>query len=55
MDQIVDEFVASDAVGSLLAVRPQDSFHVVRLEGGTKITGFESPAEMNLRVCNRAI
>ncbi len=50
MDQIVDEFVASDAVGSLLAVRPQDSFHVVRLEGGTKITGFESPAEMNLRV-----
>jgi len=49
MDRIVEEFVASDAVGSLLAVRPQDSFHVVHLEGG-KVTGFESPADMNLRV-----
>ncbi len=29
MDEIVEGFAASDAVGSMLTVKPQDSFHVV--------------------------
>jgi glucose-1-phosphate cytidylyltransferase len=50
MNRIIEEFVASDAAGSLLAVRPQDSFHFVHLDGGTRVTGFESPANMDLRI-----
>jgi glucose-1-phosphate cytidylyltransferase len=50
MNRIVEDFMASDAVGSLLAVRPQDSFHVVHLDNGATVTGFDSPAEMGLRI-----
>jgi glucose-1-phosphate cytidylyltransferase len=46
----VDEFVATDAVGSLLAVSPQDSFHVVRLDGDNLITEFQPVADMDMRI-----
>jgi glucose-1-phosphate cytidylyltransferase len=50
MDQIVDRFLASDAVGSLLAVPPQDSFHVVEVDGGSRISGFTPVADMQMRI-----
>ena len=51
MDELVDEFLATDAVGQLLAVKPQDSFHVVRLGGdGDLVTGFQPAGDMNLRI-----
>jgi len=50
MDTIVEEFAASDAVGSLLAVRPQDSFHVVRINGRDLITEFQPVADMDMRI-----
>ena len=30
MNDLIEEFAATDCVGQLLAVKPQDSFHVVR-------------------------
>lgn len=50
MDTIVQEFVASDAVGSLLAVNPQDSFHVVRIDPEGRLTGIEPVADMEMRI-----
>jgi glucose-1-phosphate cytidylyltransferase len=40
----------TDAVGSLLAVPPQDSFHVVRIDGDSRLTGIEAVADMNMRI-----
>ncbi len=50
MNDIIDRVLATDSVGSLLAVPPQDSFHVVDIEGTSKITGFVPVAQMNLRI-----
>ena len=33
LDDVVDRFLASDAVVQMLAVRPQDSFHLLELSG----------------------
>ena len=46
MDELVDEFAASDAVGQMLAVKPQDSFHVIAMDGATTVTGLTAVAEM---------
>ena len=50
MDTIIKEFAASDAVGSLLAVSPQDSFHVVCINGEDMITEFQPVADMDMRI-----
>lgn len=50
MDSIVADFAASDAAGCLLAVSPQDSFHVVRIGSDSRITGFEPVADMDMRI-----
>ena len=41
MNDLIDDFMQTDAVGSLLAVPPQDSFHVVRIDGDSRLTGLE--------------
>ncbi len=46
MDRIVDDFMASDAVASLLAVPPQASFHVVGIDGTDRVDGLTSVATM---------
>jgi glucose-1-phosphate cytidylyltransferase len=50
LDTIVSDFTATDAAGTLLAVKPQDSFHVVRLDGDNHVTGLEAVAEMPMRI-----
>jgi glucose-1-phosphate cytidylyltransferase len=50
MDEIIDDVAAGDAVGSLLAVRPQDSFHVVEYADNGRVTGFTPAASMSLRI-----
>ncbi len=50
MNQIVDDFLATDDVGSLLAVDPQDSFHVVRIDADGHLRGIEPVAEMEMRI-----
>jgi glucose-1-phosphate cytidylyltransferase len=50
MDAIVERVLASDAVGSILAVSPQDSFHVVEVGGDNRVSGFTPVARMNMRI-----
>lgn len=50
MDEIVADFLATDAVGSLLAVDPQDSFHVVKIDPDGMVTGIEPVADMEMRI-----
>ena len=50
MDQIVNDFLATNAVGSLLAVKPQDSFHVVDIGPDSRITAFTPVADMAMRI-----
>lgn len=50
MNRIVDDFLQTDAVGSLLAVPPQDSFHVVRITEDGRMTDLEPVADMDMRI-----
>ncbi len=50
LNDIIDEVAASDVAGSLLAVPPQDSFHVVDINSDSRITAFTPAAEMNMRI-----
>jgi glucose-1-phosphate cytidylyltransferase len=49
MNDLIEEFADTDAVGSLLAVKPQDSFHVVGMEGAL-VTGLTPVAELDMRI-----
>ena len=50
MNDLIKEFAKSDAVGQLLAVKPQDSFHVVDIKGGSTVTGLTAVASMSMRI-----
>jgi glucose-1-phosphate cytidylyltransferase len=50
LNEIIDKVAASDVAGSLLAVPPQDSFHVVDIGIGSRITAFTPVADMNMRI-----
>ncbi|GAB3048426.1 glucose-1-phosphate cytidylyltransferase [Intrasporangium mesophilum] len=50
MDSVIDDFLASDAVGTLLAVPPPQSFHVVTVGEESRLTGFVPVGEMDLRI-----
>jgi glucose-1-phosphate cytidylyltransferase len=47
---LVEEFAATDAVAQFLAVKPQDSFHVVHMESDGHVTGLEPVASMSMRI-----
>jgi glucose-1-phosphate cytidylyltransferase len=50
MNRIVDDFIASDHLGSLLAVPPQASFHVVGMDEESRVTGIAQVATMPIWV-----
>jgi glucose-1-phosphate cytidylyltransferase len=50
MNDLVDDFGKTDAVASLLAVSPQDSFHVVKIADGDRVTGLTAVADMSMRI-----
>ncbi len=50
MDRIVDDFLASDAVASLLAVPPQASFHVVGVDQDSRVHDLTPVATMPMWV-----
>jgi glucose-1-phosphate cytidylyltransferase len=50
MNQLIEEFMETDAVAQLLAVKPQDSFHVVDIQGGSIVTGLTPVADMAMRI-----
>jgi glucose-1-phosphate cytidylyltransferase len=47
MNDLIHDFLGTDAVGSLLAVNPQDSFHVVRIDPEGRLTQLEPVADMD--------
>lgn len=47
---LVDKVSRSDAVGSVLAVRPRDSFHVMRLRGDGTVAAFTPVGDLSLRI-----
>lgn len=49
MNDLIDRLPA-DHVGSLLAVSPQDSFHVVGISPDGRLTGLEPVADMDMRI-----
>jgi glucose-1-phosphate cytidylyltransferase len=50
MNDLIDGFLQTNAVGSLLAEPPQDSFHVVQIDDESRLTGLERVADMNMRI-----
>jgi glucose-1-phosphate cytidylyltransferase len=50
MNDLIKQFSTTDAVAQLLAVKPQDSFHVVDIEGDSTVTGLTPVASMSMRI-----
>lgn len=50
MDLVQQLLLDSDAVGSLLAVKPQDSFHVVGITSEGRLSGITPVADMSMRI-----
>jgi glucose-1-phosphate cytidylyltransferase len=50
MDELVDSFKRTDAVAQLLAVSPQDSFHVVNIGASNRVTGLTPVGDMSMRI-----
>jgi len=50
MHELIEQFTESDAVAQMLAVKPQDSFHVVDIADGTRVTGLTAVADMSMRI-----
>ena len=48
LNGLIDDFAGTDAVGSLLAVKPQDSFHIVEITEGNRIAGLTPVADMSM-------
>ena len=50
MNDLIEQFAKTDAVGQLLAVRAQDSFHVVDIVADSTVTGLTAVADMSMRI-----
>ena len=48
MDDLVEEFADSGCVAQFIAVKPQDSFHVVEFDDTGKVSGLVPVAEMSM-------
>lgn len=48
MNDLVDQMLDTDAVGQFLAVKPQDSFHVVDIADDGRVTGLVPIADMSM-------
>jgi glucose-1-phosphate cytidylyltransferase len=50
LNDLIEQFANSDAVAQLLAVKPQDSFHVVDITADSTVTGLTPVADMAMRI-----
>jgi glucose-1-phosphate cytidylyltransferase len=50
LDDMVSRLSASDDVGTMLAIKPQESFHIVTMSEGSRVDGFTAVADMDIRV-----
>ena len=48
MNDLVEEFAESSCVAQFLAVKPQDSFHVVDFDEGGRVSGLTPVADMSM-------
>lgn len=49
-NDLIDRFLTTNAVAQFLAVKPQDSFHVVHIEPDGRVRGLEPVADMAMRI-----
>jgi len=49
-NDLIEEFLSTDAVAQFLAVKPQDSFHVAHIEPNGRVLGLEPVAGMAMRI-----
>jgi len=50
MNDIVSDFMKTDNVASLLAVSPQESFHVVGIDGDDQVNGIVPVGDLDMRI-----
>ncbi|MEQ6902464.1 sugar phosphate nucleotidyltransferase [Nocardioides sp. YIM 152588] len=50
MNDLIDEFADSGCVAQFLAVKPQDSFHVVDLDDAGMVSGLTPVADMSMHI-----
>lgn len=50
LDDMVKQLQNSDDVATMLAIKPQESFHVVSLSGENRVDGFVPVADMDIRI-----
>lgn len=50
LDSLIGEFMETDAVAQMIAVKPTDSFHVIDMADGANVTGLTPVADMNMRI-----
>jgi glucose-1-phosphate cytidylyltransferase len=50
MNDLISQFIESSSVAQLLAVKPQDSFHIVEIAGKNTVTGLTAVGEMSMRI-----
>jgi glucose-1-phosphate cytidylyltransferase len=50
MDELISRFAAGNDVAQLLAVKPQDSFHVVEMDDGGRVSGLTPVADLSMRI-----
>jgi glucose-1-phosphate cytidylyltransferase len=50
MNDLIEQFADTEAIAQLLAVKPQDSFHVLDMEDDSTVTGLTAVASMSLRI-----
>jgi len=50
LDHMVKRLRDTDDVGTLLAIRPQESFHVINVRDEDRVEGFTAASELDLRI-----
>jgi glucose-1-phosphate cytidylyltransferase len=50
LDDMLARVTCSDDVGTMLAIKPQESFHVVNLRNGDRVSGVTPVADLDIRI-----
>ncbi len=50
LPEMVSSLLASEAVGTMLAVKPQDSFHIINFDAQSRVSGFAPVTDLDVRI-----
>ena len=50
MNDLIDRFAQTDAVAQFIAVKPQDSFHVIEIDDDGRVNGLVAASDMPYRI-----